>query len=546
MSVSVTFLGGLREIGRNCAALEINGRFALIDCGLMFPEEDMLGVDLVFPDWSWLVERSDQVACVVLTHGHEDHVGALAYFLRDINVPVYGTGLTLELARGRIDELGVESPQLHTVKPYEWRKHGKFKFQLIPVTHSVPDASAVVFDTPEGVIIHSGDFKLDPTPIDGVPTDLRALGELGTKGVRLLLSDSTNAENPGFVPSERSLADPIERIIEKADGRVIAACFSSHLHRVQQIANAGINTGRKVAFFGRSMHRNTEIGFDEGVLKLPENEVMDIKDLVKLPEEKQLLITTGSQGEPFAALSLMAQGRHKFVDLTEGDTVLISATPIPGNETAVSKVISNLIRRGARVFHGRNAPVHVSGHANRDELLTYLNVVRPQAMVPVHGEYRHLHAHAELARQMGVPEVDVLEDGDRVVLDGDVTRVERRAVPAGYVYLDGSSFGDVQTGVLRDRSHLADEGVIVVTVAMKHRTGGLAYGPDLDSHGVMDDPEVVLGKAADAVRSALADSDQGNGFDPQAVQATIRRAVAQVIRAETSRKPVIIPVVFDV
>ncbi|MPZ51667.1 MAG: RNase J family beta-CASP ribonuclease [Acidimicrobiia bacterium] len=545
MSVSITFLGGLREIGRNCAALEINGRFALIDCGLMFPEEDMLGVDLVFPDWSWLLERAEDVDCVVLTHGHEDHVGALAYFLRDINVPVYGTRLTLELARGRIEELGIESPQLHPVDTYEWRKHGKFNFQFIPVSHSVPDATAIVFDTPEGVVVHSGDFKLDPTPIDGRPTDLRAFGELGKNGVRLLLSDSTNAENPGFVPSERSLFDPIERIIGNAEGRVFAACFSSHLHRVQQIANAGIASGRSVAFFGRSMHRNTEIGFDKGVLDIPPDKVVDIKELLELPEDQQLLITTGSQGEPFAALSLMSQGRHKFVDLEEGDTVLISATPIPGNETAVSKVISKLLRRGARVYHGRNSQVHVSGHAYRDELLTFLNVIRPQAMVPVHGEYRHLHAHAELARMMNVPEVDVLEDGDRVVIDGDVTRVERRAVSAGYVYLDGSSVGDVQTGVLRDRSHLADEGVVVVTVAVKHRSGEIAYGPDLDSHGVMDDPDVVLGKAADAVRAALADMT-GNGFDPQEVQSSIRKAVAGVIRAETSRKPVIIPVVFDV
>lgn len=543
MPVRITFLGGLGEIGRNCAALEIDGRICLIDVGLMFPEEDMLGVDLVFPDWSWILERSDDVEFVLLTHGHEDHIGALAYFLRDVDVPVYGTKLTLELARGRIEELGVQA-HLHPVDVGEWRKHGPFRFKLIRVSHSVPDASAIAFDTPEGMIVHSGDFKLDPTPIDSQPTDLPSFAELGRNGVRLLLSDSTNAERPGFVPSERSLGDPIRDIIREAPGRVIAACFSSHIHRVQQIVDAGIAAGRQVAFFGRSMHKNTEVGLNLGALDVAGHALVDIKDLIELPESHQLLVTTGSQGEPFAALSLMAQGRHKFIDLHEGDTILISATPIPGNETAVSRVISRLVRKGARVYHGRNSPVHVSGHAARDELLTFLNVVRPQAFVPVHGEYRHLDAHARLAEMMGVPWVEVCEDGDAVVIDGSETRVERRAVEAGYVYLDGSGLGDVKRGVLRDRSHLADEGVVVVTVAINHQTGAIVYGPDLDSHGVMDDPEVVLGKVAEAVRQAVTER-AGNGFDMSALQQSVRRAAATVIRAETARKPVILPVILD-
>ncbi len=542
MSVRITFLGGLGEIGRNSAAIEIDGRLALIDCGLMFPEEDMLGVDLVFADWSWMKKRAGDIDFVVLTHGHEDHIGALAYFLRDINVPVYGTKLSLELARGRIEEMGIDA-QLHPIQQLEWRKHGPFRFKLIPVSHSVPDASAIAFDTPEGMVVHSGDFKLDPTPIDGRPTDLAAFAELGD--VRLLLSDSTNAENPGFVPSESSLGDPIRDIIRDSPGRVIAACFSSHVHRVQQIADAGINTGRKVAFFGRSMHRNTDVGRELGVLELPSESVVDIKDLMKLPEHQQLLITTGSQGEPFAALSLMAQGRHKFVDLADTDTILISATPIPGNETAVSKVISRLIKRGATVFHGRNANVHVSGHANRDELLTFINVIRPAAFVPVHGEYRHLAAHARLARMMDVPWVDVLEDGDAVVIDGPETRVERNAVPAGYVFLDGDSYGDVQKGVLRDRSHLADEGVVVVTVAVNHETGEIVYGPDLDSHGVMGEPEGILEKAGQAVHQAVQDRSGAGSYDHSAIQQTVKQAAQRVLRAELSRKPVIIPVVIE-
>jgi ribonuclease J len=537
-------LGGLGEIGRNCAALEVEGKIALIDCGLMFPEEDMLGVDLVFPDWSWLVERKKDVSCVVLTHGHEDHMGALAYFLRDISVPVYGTELSLKMAEGRVEEVGVQS-DLRTIAQNKWTSHGPFKFMLIPVTHSVPDASAIAFDTPEGIVLHSGDFKLDPTPIDGRPTDLPAFASLAQQGVRLLLGDSTNAEKPGFEPSESSVGQPIADVIRDAQGRVMAACFSSHMHRVQQIADAGVAAGRKIAFFGRSMHKYTTLATELGILEVPDGSVVDIKNLAGYPPEQQLLITTGSQGEPFAALSLMSQGRHKFVELGEGDTVLISAKPIPGNETAVSKVISNLIRRGARVVHGRNSHVHVSGHAAREELLTFLNLIRPTAFVPVHGEYRHLSAHADLARKMGVRKVDVLEDGDRVILDGPKTYVERRAVPAGYVYLDGSAIGDVQGGILRDRSHLADEGVVVVTVGIDHDNGDIVFGPDLDSHGVMDDPSAVLEKAASAVRAAIESHDSGR-TDHAEMQKTVRQAAGKVIRAETSRRPVILPIIMEV
>ena len=543
MTVSVTFLGGLGEIGRNCAALEIDGRIAIIDCGLMFPEEEMLGVDLVFPDWSWLVERRGDLSCVVLTHGHEDHVGALAYFLADLNVPVFGTRLTLDLAKGRIDELGIEA-DLRPVEPGSWVGHDVFRFRMINVTHSVPDACAVAFDTPEGVIIHSGDFKLDPTPIDGRTTDLQTIAELGRGGVRLLLSDSTNAERLGFVPSELSLADPLRDIIGGATGRIIAACFSSHIHRIQQIVNAGVATGRKIAVFGRSLQRNTAVAKDLGRLNIPEDAVIDIVELLKLPPEQQLLMTTGSQGEPFAALSLMAQGRHKFVEIGEGDTILLSATPVPGNETAVSRVINQLLRRGARVVHHRNAAVHVSGHASRDELLTFLNLVRPRAFVPVHGEYRHLAAHAALARLVGVPQVEVCEDGDSVLLDGDETTVTRRAVPAGYVYLDGDSIGDVRA-VLRDRSHLADEGVVVVTVAVSPQSKEIVFGPDLDSHGMMGEPEAVLQKAAQAVRLAVEERLAADAHDGSVLQQVVRQAAARVIKAETSRRPVILPVVLE-
>ncbi len=544
MTVRVTFLGGLGEIGRNCAALEHDGKIALIDCGLMFPEEDMLGVDLVFPDWSWLVERREDVEMVVLTHGHEDHIGALGYFLREIGVPVYGTELTVEFARARVDELRVDA-DFRPVEHSRWLDHGPFRFRLIPVSHSVPDGCGVAFDTPEGMVVHTGDFKLDPTPIDDKPTDLPAFAKLGRQGVRLLLSDSTNAEREGFVASERSLGRTINAIMREAPGRVIAACFSSHIHRVQQIVDGGINDGRFIAFLGRSMERNTAIGTRLGRLHIPDDRIMPIEELLSLPPHEILVVTTGAQGEPFAALSLMASGRHRWVDLHEDDTVIISATPIPGNESAVSKVISKLNKSGAQVYHGRNASVHVSGHGAREELKTFFNVVRPTAFVPVHGEYRHLRAHAEMAEEMGITEVFVLEDGDAIVLDGKDTWVEREAVDAGYVYLDGLGVGDVREGVLRDRGHLADHGVVVVSVGLNAKNGTIIYGPDLTSHGFMDEPDQVLAKAAEAIEAALADFAPDTGEDDDTVNVVIRRAVTRVIRGETQRRPVVLPVVLE-
>lgn len=539
MSVRVTFLGGLGEIGRNCAAIEIDGRIALVDCGLMFPEEDMWGVDLVLPDWRWLVERREDVLCVVLTHGHEDHMGGLGYFLDEVPVPVYGTRLSLAIAAGRVDEMRVEK-DFRPITDGRWVDDGPFRFQLIPVSHSVPEGSGVVFDTSEGLIVHTGDFKLDPTPVDGRRTDLPTFAEFGRRGVRLLLSDSTNAERQGVVPSERSLEPAIRGIVQQAPGRVISTCFSSHIHRVQQLADAGLASGRYLTFIGRSMERTLRIGTDLDVLHLPPERVLKIGEAMDLPQEMVMIITTGSQGEPFSALSLMAAGRHRWVKLDADDTVLISATPVPGNETAVSKVISDLTRVGARVFHGRNADVHVSGHATSEELKTFLNVVRPSTLVPVHGEYRHLSAHADLAEEMGVPEVLVLEDGDAVVLEGGSTMVERRSVPAGYVYVDGSGVGDVRDSLLRERGQLGDDGVVVVSLLFDSSNGGLLGTPRLVSYGFMDEAPVVLDAVAVAIES-------GYERDPRRFDKDIASAVRQisrrVIRSETGRRPVVLTVV---
>ena len=541
MSVSVTFLGGLGEIGRNCATLEVNGRMAMIDCGLMFPEEDMLGVDLVLPDFSSVFARAEDLECVVLTHGHEDHVGALLYFLSKVQVPVFGTALSVEFARPRIEEAGITA-DLRAVPTGEWVEHGAFRFMLIPVSHSIPQGAGIAFDTPQGIVVHSGDFKLDPTPIDGIPTDLPEFAALGRRGVRLLLADSTNAEMPGFVPSESSLRQSLYEIVVESRGRLVAACFASHVHRVQQIVDAALDAGRTIAFLGRSMHRNVPIARSLGLFDIPDDAVVPIEELSDLPRDRQAIISTGAQGEPYAALSLMASGDHRLVTIEEGDTVLISARPIPGNETRVSRVINGLTRIGAKVFHGGNAEVHVSGHAAQDELRTFFNVVRPAAFVPIHGEYRHLAAHAALAEEMGVPEVFMCEDGDRVVLtDLGATR-EKGAVPAGHVYVDGLDVGGA-TGVIRDRRHLADDGVVVVTLAIDGRTGEVVQGPDLESHGFMDDPEPVFALARAAV---TAEVDKVWPCDFDTLRRHVRGAVNRVTRAETARRAVVIPIVLEI
>lgn len=543
MSVSVSFLGGLGNIGRNCAVLEIDGKLALIDCGLMFPDEHMLGVDLVLPDLAPIVARADDLECVVLTHGHEDHVGALFYLLREVNVPVYGTPLAVAFARSRIDEAGIDA-DMRAVATGEWIDHKPFRFMLIPVSHSIPQGAGIAFDTPEGIVLHSGDFKLDPTPIDSVPTDLPQFADLGRQGVRLLLSDSTNAEMPGFVPSESSLAQPLYEIVVETKGRLIAACFASHIHRVQQIVNAAVDAGRFVGLMGRSMVRNVPIAESLGLIDVPPDAVLPIEELLRLPPEKTALVSTGSQGEPYSALSLMAAGEHRWVKITDGDTVLISARPIPGNEMKVSRVINGLLRRGARVFHGNNSEVHVSGHAARDELKTFINVVRPQALVPVHGEYRHLRAHADLAEEMKVPEVFLCADGDSIVLEKGKARIEKGAISASHVYVDGLEVAGSVHGVIRDRKHLSEDGVVVVTLAVDVSNGEIIQGPDLDSHGFMDDPEAVFAKAAKAVVDALGSIEVP--VDAEQVERHARSAVNRVISNETQKKPVVIPVVLEV
>ena len=542
MSVKVGFLGGLGEVGRNCASLEIDGDVALIDCGLMFPEEDMLGVDLVLPDFSSVLDRADDLQCVILTHGHEDHIGALVYLLRDVNVPIYGTRLSIEFARARIEEHGI-TPDLRSVEPYEWVDHGPFRFTYIPVSHSIPDAAGIAFDTPEGIVLHTGDFKLDPTPIDGVPTDLRSFAAIGARGVRLLLADSTNAEREGYVPSEVTVGERLNEIVSHADGRDLVACLASHVHRVQQAIDAVVRDGRKFAFIGRSMLRNSEIAMELGVLNIPEGSLVDLNDLVDMPDADTAIISTGSQGEPFATLSLMAAGEHRSVSLSEDDTVIISATPIPGNETRVSRVINNLYRAGVTVFHGRNTHVHVSGHAAAEELKTFYNAVRPDALVPVHGEYRHMAANAALGVAMNIPEVEICEDGDVVVLEDGEMFVERGAIASGYVYVDGTEIGGADS-ILRDRRHLADDGVLIVTVGVNFSTGEILIGPDVDSHGVTTDEDDLHAIIKERVEQSIASFE--HPIDPDLLRTRIRNSATRAVKKTAKRRPVVLPVVIEV
>jgi ribonuclease J len=561
-SVRVVFLGGLGEIGRNCFCIEIDDRVLVVDCGLMFPDADMPGVDLVLPDFTYLRENGDRVEGVILTHAHEDHAGGLAFLLRDVPVPIYGSKLSLGLARNRIEEAGVlDRTELVPVADGERRRIGPFDVEFVPVTHSVPHSFATAYYTPAGTILHTGDFKLDLTPVDGRKTDLALLGEIARRdgGVRLLLSDSTNAERPGFTPSESTVGGSMRALFrEHPDERFIVACFASHLHRVQQVARAAIAAGRRLAFVGRSMTQNVTLAREMGLLDLPGDRVVDIEETPRLAPGEVCVVCTGSQGEPLSALSLMAAHEHKWVKVNDDDVVVISAHAIPGNESNVHRVIDALHRAGADVVHEGTGPVHVSGHASQEELKFVLNLVRPEWFVPVHGEYRHMVHHARLAEQVGVPtdHVIVCEDGDALTLSAanSETRdesggleVERKAVPAGYLYVDGI-VGDVSRGVLRDRRNLAEEGVVVVIVTVDATSGEVVTGPEIVTRGWVHATEAdeLIEDAKAAVRASLSEAADEGATDYDTLRRHARRALGKFINERTKRRPTVIPVVMEV
>jgi ribonuclease J len=544
----VIFLGGLGEIGRNMIAVESQGDILVIDAGLSFPTEEMLGVDLVLPDWSYVADRRDRCVGVVLTHGHEDHVGALSWFLRDVEVPVYGTPLTLGMARKRLDEFGMDAELIEIGAPSE-RRIGPFECGFLAVSHSIPDAISLSLETKDGRILYTGDFKLDDSPIDGRRTDLEGFAAAGRKGIDLLLSDSTNAERPGRTPSESVVGEALREIFGGAEGRIVVACFASNLHRIQQVCEAAEAHERLVAFVGRSMVNNVEVGRALGHLKMREGTIVDIEELDRVPSERTVVVCTGSQGEPLSALALIAAGEHKLVRVERGDTVILSASPIPGNESAVHRIINSLYRAGADVFHSETSAVHVSGHAAAGELKELLQLVNPKHFVPVHGEFRQLALHARIGESAGMrrSSITLAEDGDVLELSrGSVHR--REGVRAGMVFVDGLGVGDVGPVVLRDRRVLADDGIVICVVTIDARSGEILAGPDLISRGFVyeDESRAFLDEAADRVAEALEKLEAEGETEWSALKKACRRALGEFVWQETRRRPMILPIIMEV
>jgi ribonuclease J len=548
-TVRVAFLGGLGEIGRNCAVIEQDGKLVVLDCGVMFPDADMPGVDLVLPDFAYLRDHKDDIEGIVLTHGHEDHVGGLGFLLRDVDVPVYGSALTLGLAKARVEDAGLSSAKFVTVTDGERRRIGPFDVEFIPVTHSVPNGFATAFHTAQGVILHSGDFKLDMTPVDNRRTDLARIGALAnTEGIRLLLADSTNVEEPGHTKSERSVGESLREIFAAhRDHRIIVACFASHIHRIQQLCDAAQQNNRKVALLGRSMLRNVALAKELGLLSVPDQVFVDIDEIDSLQPGQVCVISTGSQGEPMSALSLLASGENRRFVLSDGDVVVLSSHAIPGNEWAVSRVMNGLSRRGAEVIHSGIAYVHESGHAKQGELQTLLALATPEFFIPVHGEYRHLLRHARLAIEMGVDRHNVLlcEDGDKVAMTEEGLEFDGE-VPAGYLFVDGI-VGDIGQGVLRDRRILAEEGVVVMVLSVNEKTGEIISGPEIVTRGWIhaEEGEALIEEARKVVTQSVVDAVASGVFDADTLRRVTRRALGRLVSDRTKRRPMIVPVVVE-
>ena len=546
----VIFLGGCGEIGRNMTLFEHDGKILILDTGLMFPTEEMLGVDLVLPDFSYVREHKKQVIGVLLTHAHEDHIGGIPFLLRDLNPPIYGTKLTLGILRGKLDEHHLtESTCLREITAPGRLSLGPFRLRFLQVAHSIPGCVATVIATPGGTILHTGDWKLDPTPLDGKGTDVEGLAEAGREGIDLLLSDSTNALVPGRLPSERSAGEAVREVVRLAAGRVVIACFASNIHRIQQILTAAHECDRVVAFIGRSMVRNVQIASELGYLDVPDGVLVSVDEAGRMPGSKVIVVCTGSQGEPLSALSLMAVREHRHITLAEADTVIFSATPIPGNESAVRRVIDGLSRIGVEVVAPPNPPVHVSGHAASGELRTMLSLVKPTWFIPVHGEYRMLKAHARIAHEVGIPPENtmVVENGASVELGrGHVHRAE--GVQAGYVFVDGLGIGDVEDVVLRDRKLLAGDGILVCIVTVDQATGELLAGPDLISRGFVVDGQAApfYEEARAAIRDSLSGVAREELADWASLRRNLRRSLGKFVLAKTGRRPIILPVVVEV
>jgi len=546
-SVRVTFLGGLGEIGRNCCAIEQDGRIVVVDAGLMFPEPNMYGVDLILPDFRWLLERKDRVDAIVLTHGHEDHTGALRYLVKDINVPIYGAALTLGFAKHRLTEARVgHDLTFIEVADGEKRKIGPFEIEFIPVTHSVPSAHALAFHTEIGIIVHSGDFKLDLTPIDGRRTDISRLAALGDEGVALLLCDSTNAEEPGFTASERSVGGALRRLfLERPKKRIVVACFASHIHRVQQIINVALEQNRKIALLGRSMDVNVKLARKLNLLHVDTADFVDIANIDRYEPGEVCVICTGSQGEPLAALSKLSRGDARDFTVGADDTIILSSHPIPGNEWSVGRLIDDLHRAGTEVIHSGHEPVHASGHARQGELRTFHQLLRPRNFVPVHGEFRHLVHHADLAESMGMSHEHILicEDGDQVEVSEAGIRLSGQ-IPAGFHYIDGSA-GDLDEKPLEERRMLAEYGVLQISAGIDRERGVIVQPVRITTRGWFEGEhdkkllDAVADTVRDSIQNALSDGDRDEG----SINKIAQRAAGRILGQKYRRQPVLLPAI---
>jgi ribonuclease J len=540
-------LGGLGEVGRNMWALEWDNQVLVVDSGLMFPREDMPGVDLVIPDISYLLRKDKKVLGIVLTHGHEDHIGALPFVLKRLNVPVYGSRLTLGLVKPKLKEHRIlREADLREVRMGDRFQLGPYRVELIAVCHSIPDAAALAIKTPAGVVVYTGDFKLDDDPPEGKPTDLARLAQIGREGVLLLLSDSTNAEREGHSGSERDLIEPFERIFRDAPARIVVASFASNIHRIQQLITIAEEFEKRVVVAGRSLQTNIKTAQELGFLRVPPGMLVPLKQVDSVPPSKLLLLMAGSQGEPMSSLSRYANRSHPATVVREGDWVVISATPIPGNETLVYRTINNLYKHGGEVFYSTTGKVHVSGHAYRDEIRVMIDTVRPRFFIPVHGEFRQLLHNSRIALAAGIPKENlrIVEDGQTVLLTPDSIELGEQ-VPAGYVFVDGLGIGDVEQVVLRDRSHLAGDGMVIVTIGLDRSTGDVRSGPELIQRGFMEEGAGVE-VLEEARRAVMADLARFQGEpEPALVRETAHDAVQRVIWRRTKRQPMVIPVLID-
>jgi ribonuclease J len=544
-------LGGLGEIGKNMTAVEYRGKIVVVDCGIEFPRDEMLGIDLILPDIRWLLERKDDVLAFVITHGHEDHHGALPFVLKQLNRPVYGSRFTLALIKSKLDEHGlIKSVEVNEVSERAHLQLGPFDLSFVAVSHSVPDALSVVLGTDLGAVVITGDYKFDHTPIDGRITDVNTFARLGEQGVLALLGDSTNAVHKGSTPSEAVVGQAFHQIFAEAEGRVIVACFASHIHRVQQAIQIAHLHGRKFAVSGRSMIKNVNIARNLGILKVPDGAMIKLTDIDDYRPEEILILTTGSQGEPLSALTRMAFDDHPQVELNEGDTVVISATPIPGNELSVGNTINRLLKVGATVISGRESGVHVSGHGSQEDLRMMLNLTRPRFFLPVHGEYRHQHIHRGLARESGIPEEDIfiLENGDVLEIDGENAEIVDK-VPTGMVFVDGFEIGDEEGLVLRDRQQLAGDGILIAVITLDAQSGAVVAEPELVARGFLHDDERlkdILDECTVALNALLDELGAEHVTGQKLIREDVNQRLSELVFQRTKRRPLIMPVVVEV